>query len=457
MLFNRRLLNILNLRDSLMLIVGNILGIGIFTTTGYIAQYLSSPGLMLLLWIIGGLLSFCGGVTYAELSSRFPKAGGDYNYLYSAFHPLMGFLFGWSALLVTYTGSIAVIAVGFANYFLNFFPKNLQEWSFILPVFGLKLEFIKLISIFITFLFTYINVRGLRTGSTGQNILTICAIIVLFIFIIFALFSKEGNWQNLTPLFRNKLNFPVIADMGVALIGIYFTYSGWTVLAYMAGEIKTPDKTIPLATILGISLVTVLYFLINVVYLYAFPLNRMINLIDIGFQTVLVLLGKALSFFFLLMISIAVLSTLNSTIMSGARVYYAMSREGQLFSGLSKVHPKYKSPANALWLQLFWSILLILSGSFNQLLTYTVFVMVCFSFLSGISLILLRKRSEDKNACYQAWGYPVTTFIFIGVVAWIMINTLLKHPFESLLGLILVLCGIPFYFYFRKRYVRNIL
>jgi APA family basic amino acid/polyamine antiporter len=176
------------------------------------------------------------------------------------------------------------------------------------------------------------------------------------------------------------------------------------------------------------------------------------NVIDIGYQTVVILWGKGLSFIFLIMILIAVLSTLNATILSGARIYFAMSQDGKLFPLVGKVHTRFKSPANALWLQLVWTTLLILSGSFNQLLTYTVFVMVCFGFLSGISLFLLRRKSISQGDYYSAWGYPVTPIIYICITGWITLTTLLDQPIESIAGLVLVSLGIPFYAYWSRRY-----
>jgi APA family basic amino acid/polyamine antiporter len=442
----------LNTRDAYMLIVGNIIGIGIFTTTGYISHYLPSSGYMLLLWVVGGVLSFCGGVTYAELSSRFPMAGGDFHFLAAAYHPLMGFLFGWSTLLVTYTGSIAVIAVGFAHYFLNFFPETFRNLHFMVPVLSLKFDLIKTFAILIITIFTFLNIRGIRSGAVGQTVLTIGGILVLVLFILFGFTSKNGNWYHLIPLFPTEFHFGTIGKVGVALVGVYFTYSGWTILAYIAGEIKSPAKTIPVATSLGVITVTILYFFVNSVYLYAFPISNMENLIDIGYQTVVILWGKGLSFIFLIMILIAVLSTLNATILSGARIYFAMSQDGRLFPWAGKVHARYKSPANALWLQLVWSTLLILSGSFNQLLTYTVFVMVFFGFLSGFSLFLLRRKPMAKGDYYSAWGFPITPIIYICITGWITITTLLDKPVESIAGLVLVSLGLPFYYYWSRRY-----
>lgn len=448
------LVRVLSSRDTYMLIVGNIIGVGIFTTTGYIARYIPEPGLMILVWIAGGFISFCGGITYAELSTRYPLAGGDFHYLSHAFHPLLGFLFGWSALLVTYTGSIAVISVGFGHYFLNFFHPDINQYFFSIPGIGGTLTFPQILAISVSLIISYSNTRGMRTGAIWQYILTLLSILTLLVYIIFGFSSTRGSWEHLKPLFPTSFSVDIFQRMGVALIGIYFTYSGWTVLAYIAGEIKDYQRNIPLVTWLGVATVTFLYVLMNILYLYAIPESSMADLIDIGYQVLLVLWGEKTGFFFTCMILIAVLSTLNATILSGARIYYAMSQEGKFFPAIGTLHSRFGTPARAIWLQFSWTVLLILSGSFNQLLTYTVFIMVCFGFLSGISLFLLRRKESHKPDAYSVWGYPFTPLLYIIMTLWIMINTLQDQPRETLLGLLLVLLGIPFYLYFQKKPVK---
>ena len=369
----KSLLRILNTRDAYVLIVGNIIGIGIFTTTGYISQFVDESGTLILIWLLGGFLSFCGGLTYAELATRIPNAGGDFHYLSRAFHPLLGFLFGWSTLFVTYTGSIAVISVGFGYYILNFFPYNFQTFSLTIPGIGLKLTFIKFFAIGITFLFTYINHRGVRKGMQWQGILTYSSIFILLAYILFGFSSQEGQWTNLNPIFPDKISLSMLSRIGVALIGVYFTYSGWTILAYVAGEVRDQKHSIPRATFLGVLTVVMLYVLINLVYLIAMPLPEMKNIVDIGYQAFENLWGSGLTAIFTIMILIAVTSTLNSTILSGARIYFAMSRQGLFFSRFGRLHDDFNTPSEALWLQCGWTIILILSGSFNQLLTDTVF------------------------------------------------------------------------------------
>jgi APA family basic amino acid/polyamine antiporter len=293
-----------------------------------------------------------------------------------------------------------------------------------------------------------------RTGAIWQYILTLLSILTLILYLIFGFASARGSWEYLKPLFPTDFSVDMFQRMGVALIGVYFTYSGWTVLAYIAGEIKDYRRNIPLATWLGVATVTFLYVLMNILYLYAIPKSSMADLIDIGYQVLLALWGEKTGFFFTCMILIAVLSTLNATILSGARIYYAMSWEGKFFPAIGTLHPRFGTPARAIWLQFIWTVLLILSGSFNELLTYTVFIMVCFGFLSGISLFLLRKKESHNPDVYLAWGYPFIPLLYIIMSCWIMINTLWDQPKETLVGLLLVILGIPFYFYFQKKSLR---
>ena len=278
----KSLLRIFNTRDAYVLIVGNIIGIGIFTTTGYISQFVNDTGTLIFLWLLGGFLAFCGGLTYAELASRIPNAGGDFHYLSRAFHPLLGFLFGWSALLVTYTGSIAVISVGFGYYFINFLPYEIQIFSLTIPVIGLKLTSIRIFAIVITLIFTFINHKGVRKGLQWQGILTFSSIFVLLAYILIGFSSPKGEWANMYPLLPDKISFSILSRIGVALIGVYFTYSGWTVLAYVAGEVKDPNYAIPRATLLGVITVVIFYVLINFVYILALPIVEMRNIVDRG-------------------------------------------------------------------------------------------------------------------------------------------------------------------------------
>lgn len=446
-----RLVRSLTRFDAVAMIVGNMIGIGIFTTTGYNAQYLDAPMGLFMIWLIGAVYAFCGALTYAELSTRFPHSGGDYLFLTHAYHPLTGFLFGWSTFTVTYPGSIAAIAIGFAYYFLQLLPPGIKEWAMPLPLAGVEIPISKFIAIGITFVLTWLNSRGIRSGAGFQNVVVTLGILVLVGFVAVGITSPQGDWSHFRPFFPVSFDFPHLSRWGVALVGVLFAYSGWTVLVYIAGEVKEPRKNIPFAMAIAVTLVGVLYLLVNMVYLYTQPLSQMSGDVEIGYITMKLLFGTRAGMIFSLMILIMVLSTLNSTILSGARIYYAMAKEGRFFSHAAEIDPVYHVPSNSLWLQFWWSVLLILLGTFDQILTYTVFVIVLFSFLAGIALFVLRRRNPGDETVYRSWGYPVITILYLIISLWLMVNTLYHRPVESLLGMGIVLIGIPFYYGWERR------
>lgn len=438
-----------------MLIVGNMVGIGIFTTTGFYAQNITSPAGLIIIWVIGGIYAFCGALTYAELATRFPEAGGDYLFLKSAYHPLLGFLFGWSTFTVTYSGSIAAIAIGFAAYFIRILPEDWQQWTLPLPLLGAHLPLLKIIALAITLLLTILNRTGIRRGARFQNISTLLGIGALLAIIILGFSSAKGDIAHFRPFFPKTFSAEEISFLGVALVGVIFTYSGWTVLVYIAGEITNPRKNIPAAMALAVTAVALLYILMNGVYLYAQPLSAMSGKVEVGYQTLAILFEENTSLMFSLIIILMVLSSLNATILSGARVYYAMAREGRFFRWAGKLHPQYLAPVKSLWLQFTWVAVLILAGTFDKLLTYTVFVMVLFSFLSGTALFILRRREpreSDARTVYHAWGYPLTSIIYLMISVWLMLNTFYHRPTGALWGILIVLAGIPFYFFWRKKF-----
>jgi APA family basic amino acid/polyamine antiporter len=440
----------LNKLDATMLIVGNMIGIGIFTTTGFISGYISSPAALFVVWIMGAFYSYCGALTYAELSSRFPVSGGDYHFLKKAYHPLLGFLFGWSTFTVTYTGSVATIAVGFATYALNFFPEIFQKWTVPVPFFSANFTSLKLIAIIITVIVTGINVRGVRRGAVFQNIIAISGVAVILMFVFLGFSKGQGNSGNFQPFFPDNI-FAEIPALFVAMASIVFTYAGWTTIVYIAGEIKDPSKNIPAAMWISVTLVGFIYLLINVVYLYALPLSGMNDVVDIGFQSMQVLFNRDVGLLFAAIIVLLTLSSLNSTILSGARIYYAMAEEDRFFRFVGKLHPRFKVPAASLWVQCTWSIVLILSGTFNQLLTYTVFIIVLFSLLSGVALFILRRRQPPQDSIYLMKGYPVLPAVYVLFSAFITISILIHRPLESLIGIFIVSLGTPFFLFWEKR------
>lgn len=440
----------LNRFDATMMLVGNMIGIGIFTTTGYIANYIEMPSYLFLVWILGAVYAFCGALIYAELSTRFPVSGGDFHFLKAGYHPMLGFFFGWSAFAVTYTGSIATIAVGFATYFLNLLPVHLRDWQ--LPLaWGLDLNLVKITAVFVAVSITWINALGVKQSARFQNIFTLAGVGIILAFVLWGLSSPNSNPDNFAPFFPPRFEMSVVALLGVALVSVIFTYSGWTTIVYIAGEIKEPNRNIPGAMWTSVLLVALIYLLVNVVYLFSMPLYQMKGIVDIGYQSMQALFGQNIGIVFSILIMLLTLSTLNSTILSGARIYYAMASEGRFFRIAAKLHPKFNVPASSLWLQCVWSIVLILSGTFNQLLTYTVFVMVLFSFLSGGSLWLLRRKTSGTESTYRTKAFPLVLFFYMAVSAWILVTVLMNRPAESLIGILIIGLGTPFYFYWKRR------
>jgi APA family basic amino acid/polyamine antiporter len=440
----------LNRFDAIMLLVGNMIGIGIFTTTGYLANYVDFSSYFYLIWVLGAIYAFCGALVYAELATLFPVSGGDYHFLKTAYHPLLGFLFGWSTFTVTYTGSIATISVGFATYFLNLVPETERVWNLV-SVFGIEVSFLKLVAIFITIFLTWINAFGVKKGARFQNIFTLMGVGIILGFIILGFSSSEGNSINFTPFLPKLFNISELSILGVALVSVIFTYSGWTTIVYIAGEVKNPNRNIPGAMWVSVLLVTIIYLLVNSVYLFSMPLSEMKGIVDIGYQSMQILFGKNIGLIFSILIMLLTLSTLNSTILSGARIYYAMANEGKFFRIAGNLHPKFNVPEKSLWLQCIWSIVLILSGTFNQLLTFTVFIMVLFSFLSGGSLWILRKNKIQNKSTYQVKAFPLVLVFYLIISAWVMITVLVNRPLESVIGLLVIGLGIPFYFYWNRK------
>ncbi|GAB4330900.1 MAG: amino acid permease [Calditrichia bacterium] len=430
------------------MIVGNVVGVGIFTTNGYISNYIHSPILILSLWVLGGILAICGALTYAELSSRFPVAGGDFVFLSRAIHPFLGFVFGWSALMVTYTGSIAVIAVGMGNYALHFFPEGLKAISVAVPGGFIELGFDKILAILAILAFTYLNTFKLKLGVLWQGFLTVFGVSVLLMFIGVGLTSPYCQWQNLNGGDWNVAGG--ISGFGNALAAVFFTYSGWTAAVYVAGEVKNPQRNIPRALLGGLMTVMSLYLATQLVFILAAPVAEMKDQIDLGLVALNRLRGPAWVPFFNLIITFAILSTLNATILSGARIYYAMGRRGDFIAAFGKLHPENGTPVFALWAQAIWSILLIASGSFNQLLSYTVFMMVCFAFLAGVAQIILRIKAKGE-AGFRMPIFPFPVILFMFMTGWIMLETLLHQPQQAMAALILVLLGWPVYLILNSR------
>ncbi len=436
-----------------MLISGDMIGTGIFISTGVIAETLPSPGGVLLVWILGGLLALTGALSCAELSASLPYAGGDYNYIKAAYGRLMGFLSGWSSFLVTFSGAIAFLAVTFNGFMAFFFPVlGSREALFSASMLGLTVELTtgNIFSMLIVVSISTLHCFGVRLGTLTQNLLTLFKIGALLAIIIFGVLFGKGETAHFTPLFDwDKIsNFSVFA---AAFIPVIFAYSGWNAVIYIAGEVKNPDRNLPRALLRANLIVIALYLSINLVYIYAVPVTEMKGALRVSEVATSALFGYQTSAWITAIITVSILGALNAVTMLGPRIYYAMARDGVFFSGLSRVHPTFGTPLNAIVLQAVWACFLIATGTFGTLFTYVSVIITLFSALTVGSVIVLRWKLPELRRPYRLWGYPLVPILFIVAHLWIVWGSVTEKPFESLVGVFIVALGIPAYAIWRNR------
>jgi APA family basic amino acid/polyamine antiporter len=448
----------LGLFDSAMMMVGIVVGSGIFLTTGLMAKSIPSAPLLLLAWIVGGLLVLAGALIYAELGAALPEAGGQYVYLREAYGALPGFLFGWKMFLVNMTGSIAALGVAFAEYFGRFFPSLATSHSLFstqFEIFGKSVVYTlssgQLVAVGVILFLTALNVLGVGLGKTIQNVLTVVKIGVLTALIFLALaFGKKTpvDWAwNPTGL-----GFPQLAaGFGVALIAVFWAFDGWNNINYVAGEIKNPKRNLTFALIFGTAGITLVYALTNLVYIIALPVNKMSGVVTIAERATASLFGTAAAGIFSAVILVSVLGALNGTIFVGPRVYYAMARDGLFFKRVARIHPRFQTPSVSLVFQAVWACLLALTGTFEQLFTFAMFAGILFWAAAAAAVFTLRKKNPHLPKPYKTWGYPVTPVVFIVVLSGILVNTLVQKPVESLAGVLLILTGVPVYFLWKRK------
>lgn len=443
----------LGLFDAVMLIAGNIIGIGIFVTTGEIAQSLPTPGGILLIWVLGGCLALAGALSCAELAASMPYSGGDYIYLREAYGSLIGFLSGWSSFLVTFSGSIALLAVVFTAFLSFFFPVLSGEQAlFSLDLFGLplRLSLAHLFSIAVVVVLSAIHYVGVATGAIVQNILTVLKIGALLGIILLGILVGKGDVDHFSPFFELE-KMGDLSLFGFAFIPVIFTYAGWNAVIYMAGEVREPERNLPRALLWANVLVIFLYLAINAVYFYAVPVEKMQGAIRVSELATTALFGHQTSAWITAIITVSILGSLNVTIMIGPRIYYAMAADGLFFRRLTRVHPRFSTPSNAIVLQALWSCMLILTGTFGFLLNYVSVIITVFSALTVGALLVLRARRPGLERPYKIWGYPVVPVLFILVSLGIALATLQEKPMDALRGLGIVALGIPAYFFWQNR------
>lgn len=424
------------------IVVANMIGVGIFTTSGLLMGDLKDPWVMLLLWLIGGCLAFFGALSYGELGAAMPMAGGEYAFLSRLFNPMLGFLSGWVSFMVGFSAPIAASAIGFSEYLLNAYPL-LPELA------GMSSSvFIKLLACFVILLFSWIHSRGLSMGTGIQNVLTILKVVLILGLIVAGFVFGSGDFSHLE--FSNASNAETVSlkTYGLALMWIMFAYSGWNAATYIGSEIRNPQKNLPASLFLGTALVVVLYLLLNALFIYAVPAAEMAGVIAIGGLAVEYLFGEVTNILISVLIAFALFSSLSAFIIIGPRVYYAMARDGLFFSFVGRMHKKYEVPSNAIWIQALIAIVLVLSGTFDQILTYMGFALGIFPILAVFGVFQLRKKAESVR---KFPGFPWVQLLFMAASVFILVLAFMERPLESSIAIGTVVIGIPFYFVFKRK------
>jgi APA family basic amino acid/polyamine antiporter len=433
-----------------MMMIGIVIGSGIFLTSGIMADSLPSPALLLLAWLVGGIVTLAGALTFAELGAAMPEAGGQYVYLREAYGPLSGFLFGWILFLVSMGGSIAALAVGFAEFVGYFFP-SLSTQSTVLSLPFHTITAGQLVAVGVILLLSAFNYIGVGYGKLIQNVFTAVKIGAIAAFILLGLYVGRTASIDLALRPPGMSVSQLLIGFGLAIIAVSWAFDGWHNITYISGEIENPKRNLPIALVAGTLTITALYLLVNVVYLLALPIGAMAGVVRIAERASSELFGGIGAGLISAAVIVSIFGALNGAIFVGPRVYYAMSRDELFFKKVGEIHEKYGTPAFAILLQAIWASALALTGTYQQLFTYVVFVSFIFWIAATAAVFVLRKRRPDLPRPYKTWGYPVVPWVFIAAGSAIMINTLIARPVESLAGLGLTLLGVPAYFYWRKR------
>jgi len=437
--------------------VGIVIGSGIFLTTGIMAKSIPSGGLILLAWLVGGLLTLAGALTYAELGAAMPEAGGQYVYLREAYGPMAGFLFGWILFLVYMTGGIAALALAFAEYIGYFFPylgTNHIIATLDIPLLKGSLLYSlsagQMIGVSVIILLSIVNFIGVGLGKSIQNVFTVIKIGTLAAIITLGFAIGKGTPPELAMDPAGMSFGSIIIGFGVALVAVAWAFDGWNNVNFVAGEIKNPKRNLPLALILGTLGITFLYVLVNYIYLYALPLKETIGVVRIAEKATGALFGSSTGTLISALVIVSVFGSLNGSILVGPRVYYAMAKDGLFFQKVAHVHPRFRTPGFSILIQAVWASLLTLLGTFEQILTFAMFIAIAFWIAATAAVFTLRKKRPDLPRPYKTWGYPVVPAIFIIASTGILLNTLIEKPVEALAGILLTALGIPAYFYWKQ-------
>lgn len=440
----------LSLLDATSIVIGIVIGSGIFLVPSNIAAAVGTPSSLLVVWGLAGMLSLFGALSYAELGAVFPQAGGQYAYLREAYGAPSAFLFGWSLFWVAQSGSIAAVAVGFATYLAHFLPLGGAALALQWP-FSLTVSWVQVAAALLIALLTLFNYLGLQYGAFIQNLFTALKTIACLSIVVICL---AGGSRPVTAMISGGVApanaWSYAAAFGVAMVAALWAFDGWNNVTFVAAETERPERNVPRALILGTAVIIALYVLMNLAYMRVLDIGQIASSERVAADAVAQVLGASGSSIIALFIIVSTFGCVNGMILAAARVYRAQAEDGLFPKAMATLHPRFSTPSFALVTQGIWSAVLAISGRYDQLFTFAIFALWIFYGMSVFAVFVFRRRGLSSSG-YRVWGYPLVPAIFVALCLGLLINTLIETPLESLTGAGLILLGLPAYIYYRRR------
>jgi basic amino acid/polyamine antiporter, APA family len=444
---------VLGLWSAISIVIGTVIGSGVFLVPSTMIHYVGSVGHLFAVWVIAGTLSLFGALTYAELAAAFPEAGGEYVYLSEAYGPFWGYLYGWTQFWVAKSGSIATLAAGFYTYLTVFLPALGKPVATVPLHIGpggtlLEIRYGQLVAIAVILMLGAVNYVGVRSGGNVQVVVTAVKLALIAGLIGVGLVAGRGDWSHFG---MHVASVGGVSGFFAAMVSALWAYDGWNNVSMVSSEIRQPQRNLPRALILGTAAVMAIYLLVNVAYFYILSPGQVAASHRVAADMMSSIGGRRAAAAVSVAVLISIFAALNGSILSGARVPYAMARDGLFFRIAARVHPKYHTPGNSMILLCVWSSIVVLSGWYDDLYNFVIFGSWILYLMTAVSVFVLRKKRPEVERPYHVIGYPIVPVLFVAVAAFLLVSTIQTRPRESLMGLGLMSLGVPFYLYWAKR------
>ncbi len=448
---------VLGLWSAVSIVIGTVIGSGVFLVPSTMIAKVGSVKMLFTVWVVAGLLSLFGALTYAELAAAMPEAGGEYVYLSAAYGPFWGFLYGWTQFWVAKSGSIATLAAGFYTYLTAFVPAlgaPVLVTPFHIGPGGslLEIHYGQLVAIGVILILAGVNYAGVRAGGNVQVLVTAVKLILIAGIIAIGMFSGAGDFSHFN---QHVVSVGGVAGFFAAMVGALWAYDGWNNVSMVSSEIRQPERNLPRALIFGTAAVIVTYLLVNVAYFYVLSPGQVAASTRVAADMMSHLYGRAAAGAVTIAVLISIFAALNGSILSGSRVPYAMARDGLFFRTGAVVHPRFKTPGHSIILLCLWSCVVVLSGWYDDLYNFVIFGSWILYLMTAVSVFVLRRKQPALPRPYRVIAYPVVPVLFSAVAVLLLVSTFHTRPRESLMGLALMALGIPFYFFWKRTAVKN--